>query len=88
MFERPGGGARDTKRRHHGFGARRDEAEAFDPWHARDDPLGQRERVRLARAEGPAVVDRFVHGGGDDRIAMAEDQRAEAQAEIDVGRGR
>ena len=42
------------------------------------------QRVRLARAERPAVVDRGVHGRGDVGIGVAEDQRAEALAEIDV----
>ena len=78
------GRARDAQRGHHGFGARRHEPQPLDPRQAAHDPFGERERIRLARAERPAVVHGLVHGGRDVGIRVAEDQRPEALAEIDV----
>ena len=79
-----GRGAGDAERGHHRLGARRDEADALDMRDVRDDPFGQRERVRLAGAERPAVVDRGVRGASHVVVVVAEDQRTEALAEIDV----
>ncbi len=76
--------ARDAQRRHHRLGAGRDEPDALDPRQPARDPLGEIERVGLARAVRPAVVDRRVRGRGDVGIGVAEDERTEALAEIDV----
>jgi hypothetical protein len=78
------GRARDAQCRHHRFGAGRDEPHALDPRQGADDPLGQRERVRLACAERPAAIDGLVDDARDVGIAMPEDQRAEALTEVDV----
>src|SRR5690606_15004370 len=76
--------ARDAQRRHDRLGARRDEPDAFDPRHVREDPLGQLQRVRLARSVRPAVIERGRSGGMDDGITVAQHERTEALAEVDV----
>ena len=81
----PGGGARHAQRRHHRFGARRDETNPLGPRNLRRDPLGERQRVRLAAAVGPAVVERLGDDVAHIGIAVAEQQRPEALAEIDEG---
>src|SRR2546430_1656659 len=74
----------DAERTHHGFGAGRDKAQHLNPWQARSDPFRQLKRVRFASAEAPCRVDRFAHCFADIRIAMTENQRTKALAEIDV----
>jgi hypothetical protein len=71
--------------RHHRFRAGRHESQPLCPRNAREDPFRERKRVRLARAQGPAVVDRGPDGLSHDRIAVAQYERAKTEAKINVG---
>ena len=76
--------ARDAEGAHDRLRPRGDEPQLLNPRNPCRDPLGQGQRVGLARPKAPRRADRLLHLARHLRIAMAENQRTKALAEIEV----
>ena len=79
-----GEAARQADGAHHGLGAAADEAHLVEVRHARQEGLGQQHLAAAGGAEAGALVHGLERRGVHLGVGVAQDERAPAQAPVDV----